>query len=145
MFSMLPFAAFVVLAGNTIATSSTDDLALLAATVSALEPTSTSSPSTKKLYDVCKTFHQLASFAVARRTVLAGTPPEVPVIPACVYDQHTAGEFPLPLGDLNLSAYDHIMAPQDWDTVMNGFDIGSGAGAMASFVEPYMPFDGRLS
>ncbi|KAF4839867.1 hypothetical protein CGCSCA4_v010924 [Colletotrichum siamense] len=145
MFSMLPFAAFVVLAGNTIATSSTDDLALLAATVSALEPTSTSSPSAKKLYDVCKTFHQLASFVIARRTVLEGTPPEAPAIPASVYDQQAAGDFPLPLGDLGLSAYDHIMAPQDWDTVMNGFDLGIGAGAMASFVEPYMPFDGRLS
>ncbi|KAH9226712.1 hypothetical protein K456DRAFT_1730682 [Colletotrichum gloeosporioides 23] len=75
MFSMIPFAAFVVLAGNTIATSSIDDLALLAATVSALEPTSTSSPSAKKLYNVCKTFHELASFAIARRTVLEGTPP----------------------------------------------------------------------
>lgn len=39
--------------------------------------------------------------------------------------------------------YDHVMAPQDWDTVMDEFEIGVGAGEMASFVEPYMPFDGR--
>lgn len=36
------------------------------------------------------------------------------------------------------------MAPQDWDTVMNEFELGIEAGAMASFVEPYIPFDGRL-
>ncbi|KAF9872421.1 fungal specific transcription factor domain-containing protein [Colletotrichum karsti] len=144
MFSMLPFAAFVVLAGNTIATSSSGDLALMASTVTALEPMASSSPSGRKLYDVCKTFHQLASFAIARQTVLAGTPPEAPVIPASVYDQHAGGEFPLPLGDLDAAAYDHIMAPQDWDTVMNEFELGTGAGAMASFVEPYMPFGGRL-
>jgi hypothetical protein len=38
------------------------------------------------------------------------------------------------------------MGPQDWDTVMGEFDLelGINAGEMASFVEPYMPFDGRL-
>lgn len=41
-------------------------------------------------------------------------------------------------------AFEHIMAPQDWDTVTNEFELGVGAGAMASFVEPYMPFNGRL-
>lgn len=45
---------------------------------------------------------------------------------------------------------EHSMAPQDWDTVMNEFDFeigngtGQGPGEMASFVEPYIPFDGRL-
>lgn len=139
---MIPFATFVVLAGNTIVTSSAEDLALLGTAVDAIEPTTPSSPSLRKLFDVCKTFHQLASFAVARQTVLSGNPPAV--VAAGGYDGAIEG-LPLPLGDLEDAAYDHIMAPRDWDIVMNEFELGTGAGAMASFVEPYMPFDGRLN
>ncbi|KAF6812976.1 C6 transcription factor [Colletotrichum musicola] len=143
MFSMIPFATFVVLAGNTIVTSSAEDLALLGTAVDAIEPATPASPSLRKLFDVCKTFHQLASFAVARQTVLSGNPPTMPTAGAG-YDQEIE-EFPLPLGDLEDGSYDQIMAPRDWDIVMNEFELGTGAGAMASFVEPYMPFDGRLN
>ncbi|KXH55706.1 hypothetical protein CSAL01_07655 [Colletotrichum salicis] len=123
MFSLVPFACFVVLAGNTVATASAEDLTRLCSAVSAIEPTSNSSPSGKKLYDVCKRLQQVEQ----------------------VYGKRTL-EDTLPLPEVNLAspAYDHIMAPQYWEAVMDEFDLGTGAGALASFVEPYIPFDGRM-
>ncbi|KAI3536739.1 hypothetical protein CSPX01_10636 [Colletotrichum filicis] len=141
MFSLVPFASFVVLAGHTVATASEEDLTLLCSAVSAIEPTSISSPSAKKLYDVCKTFYELASFAAKRRSLISKRPPHTEQ----VYGQRELGDIPsLPEVNFAVPPYDHIMAPQDWDAVMNEFDLGTGASAMASFVEPYIPFDGRL-
>ncbi|KAK1495523.1 hypothetical protein CCUS01_13404 [Colletotrichum cuscutae] len=141
MFSLVPFASFVVLAGHTVATASEEDLTLLCSAVSAIEPTSISSPSAKKLYDVLKTFYELASFAAKRRSLISKRPPHTEQ----VYGQGELGDIPsLPEVNFAVPPYDHIMAPQDWDAVMNEFDLGTGASAMASFVEPYIPFDGRL-
>ncbi|KAK0378801.1 hypothetical protein CLIM01_03848 [Colletotrichum limetticola] len=141
MFSLVPFASFVVLAGHTVATASEEDLTLLCSAISAIEPTSISSPSAKKLYDVCKTFYELASFAANRRSLISKRPPHTEQ----VYGQGELGDIPsLPEVNFAVPPYDHIMAPQDWDAVMNEFDLGTGASAMASFVEPYIPFDGRL-
>ncbi|PLB52931.1 hypothetical protein P170DRAFT_472817 [Aspergillus steynii IBT 23096] len=140
LFSLVPFACFVVLAGNTVAFSSTEDLALLFSAVCAIEPIASGSPSGKKLYDVCKLFYQFASFSVARQTAISAAPAPAPVI----VEDPSVGAFAVPLENTEASFYEHIMAPQDWDTVMNGFDLGTGAGAMASFVEPYIPFDGQL-
>ncbi|KAK1476663.1 hypothetical protein CTAM01_15391 [Colletotrichum tamarilloi] len=141
MFSLVPFASFVVLAGHTVAMASEEDLTLLCSAVSAIEPTSISSPSAKKLYDVCKTFYELASFAAKRRSLISKRPPHTEQ----VYGQRELGDIPsLPEVNFAVPPYDHIMAPQDWDAVMNEFDLGTGASAMASFVEPYIPFDGRL-
>lgn len=47
------------------------------------------------------------------------------------------------IDDTRASSYGHIMAPQDWVMAMNEFDLGTGAGEIASFVEPYMPFNGH--
>ncbi|KAK1674077.1 hypothetical protein BDP55DRAFT_187823 [Colletotrichum godetiae] len=141
MFSLVPFACFVVLAGNTVATASEEDLTLLCSAISAIEPTSDSSPSAKKLYDVCKTFYELASFSVKRKDSIGMRLQQVEQ----VYGQQALEDIP-PLPEVNLAApsYDHIMAPQDWEAVMDEFDLGTGAGALASFVEPYIPFDGRI-
>ena len=38
--------------------------------------------------------------------------------------------------------FTQAMAPQAWDTVMSDFDLDINASALASFMEPYMPFDG---
>lgn len=91
--------------------------------VSAIEPIANNSPSGKRLCDVCKSFYQFASFSVAQNKA----------------PQSTINNFV----ETETSLYDHVMAPQDWDTVMDEFEIGVGAGEMASFFEPYMPFDGR--
>lgn len=141
MFSLVPFASFAVLAGHTVATASEEDLTLLCSAVSAIEPTSSSSPSAKKLYDVCKTFYELATFSVKRRSLIIKRPHHAEQ----VYEQRASEDTPLlPEVDFAAPPYDHIMAHQDWDAVMNEFDLGIGASAMASFVEPYIPFDGRL-
>ncbi|KAK1621967.1 hypothetical protein BDP81DRAFT_169769 [Colletotrichum phormii] len=141
MFSLVPFACFVVLAGNTVATASEEDLTLLCSAISAIEPTSDSSLSAKKLYDVCKTFYELASFSVKQKDSIGKRLQRVEQVCG-----QRALEDTLPLPEVNLAApsYDHIMAPQDWDAVMYEFDLGTGAGALASFVEPYIPFDGRI-
>ncbi|KAH8808824.1 hypothetical protein F5884DRAFT_382762 [Xylogone sp. PMI_703] len=144
LFSLVPFACFVVLAGNVVTSSSTDDLGLLSAAVSAVESIAGSSPSGKKLYDVCKSFYQLASLSVSRKTVVSSAPPG-PIIPNQIFDQPAQWNFSVSLGNPGAPPHDHIMASQDWDALMNEFDLEIGAGAMASFVEPYIPFDGRLS
>lgn len=134
----------MVLAGNTVASSSTEDLALLLSTVCAIEPIANSSPSGRKLYDVCKLFYQFASFSVARQAAVSAAPPPDPMAVTQILENPPMGNFAVPLDNPAAPLYEHIMAPQDWDTVMNEFDLGTGAGAMASFVEPYIPFDGRL-
>lgn len=53
-------------------------------------------------------------------------------------------DFPGQIANGNVPLYEHVMLPQDWDTVMNEFELDIGVGAMASFVEPYLPFDGRI-
>lgn len=144
LFSLVPFACFVVLAGNTVASSSIEDLALLSAVVQAIEPIAASSPSGRKLYDVCQSFYQFASFSVARQTATLSAAQYPTASATQVFDQPAERGFSGQLDDAEASSYEHIMAPQDWDTVMSEFELGIGAGAMASFVEPYIPFDGRL-
>ncbi|KAI9044372.1 fungal specific transcription factor domain-containing protein [Aspergillus affinis] len=144
LFSLVPFTCFVVLAGNTIACLSPEDLALLSATVRAIEPMATSSPSGKKLFDVCRSFYQVASFSVTRQAAISAAPASAPVAVTQVFGNPPVGSFSEPLDSSAAPLYEHIMAPQDWDTVMGEFDLGIGAGAMASFVEPYIPFDGRV-
>ncbi|KAI9929329.1 hypothetical protein MW887_000797 [Aspergillus wentii] len=139
LLSLVPLAPFVVLTGHTVASSSAEDLGLLAATVTALKPISSRSISGKKLYDVCKTFHQFATVFVAQQMTVpqAQFHPSVSAPPT--FNPQTEGGLSMSLGDAGPSLY--TMAPQDWDVFMGEFDMGTGAGAMASFLEPYMPFD----
>lgn len=96
---------------------------LLSAAASAIEPIASSSIAGKKLVSCCKDFYVIAKAAVERNTAQS----------QLVAQNAAPGEV----------AYNHIMAPQDWDTVMHELELGMGAGEMAAFVEPYMPFDGR--
>lgn len=125
-----------------MASSSTEDLELLSAAVLAIEPIASSSPSGKKLYDICKSFLQAASFSVDRQPTVSRPMTLPPTSSSQVFSHPVAGGFSLPLN--TETPYEHIMAPQDWDTIMNEFELGIDAGAMASFVEPYIPFDGRM-
>lgn len=124
-----------MLAGNTIASLSVEDLGLLDAAISAIKPVAGSSPSGKKLCGVCRAFYQFASFSVARQTAT----PHSPTIARM-------SAFPADLTSVKYtrdSSYGHIMAPQDWAVVMDEFELGTDAGEIASFVEPYMRFAGR--
>ncbi|KAE8441043.1 hypothetical protein EG329_006080 [Mollisiaceae sp. DMI_Dod_QoI] len=141
LFSLVPFACFVVLAGNTIASSSTEDLELLSGAISAIGPIAASSPSGRKLYDVCRSFYEAASFSVARQTAASRAPPHPNVSATQVFDHLGETSFSAQLDSTEAPSYEHIMAPHDWDTIMNEFELGIEAGEMASFVEPYMPFD----
>jgi len=145
LFSLVPFACFVVLAGHIVTTSSTEDLTLLSAAVSAIEPIGGSSPSGKKLYDVCRSFYQLANFSVARKTAVSGAQSHPIASATQEFDHPVEWGFSEQLDNTDTPLHEHILASQDWDTVMNEFELGIGAGTMASFIEPYIPFDGRLS
>lgn len=118
---IVPFVSFVVIVGNAIATSSTDDLALLSSVVSIIQPAVEHTPATQKLYNVCQKFYQIADLIVSQRsdTTHPATKNEA---------------LGVPDGDLP-------MLEQDWDNVVQGFDLdinGFDVAAMATFVEPYM-------
>jgi hypothetical protein len=152
MFSLVPFAAFIVLAGDTIASASASDLALLANTVEAIEPMAASSSSNKKLFDVCKTFYHIAYSHVSQRTtsqmdmadpgqqqsiaVLSTSAPLQTLRQPYLYPEDAA-DIPLAYG----------MEPHSWEAVATKMDLETevDVAAMASFLEPYMPFDPRHS
>jgi hypothetical protein len=139
-FSLVPFACYVVLAGNTVASLSTDDLELLASALSAIEPISTSSKSGQKLYHICKSFYQVASFSIARQAAVSEAPAHVAPHVVKSPNEPTEGSFSEQLEKIETPIYEHVMLPQDWDAVMNDFDVGVGVGAMASFIEPYLSY-----
>ncbi|KAK3935944.1 hypothetical protein QBC46DRAFT_396259 [Diplogelasinospora grovesii] len=146
LFSLVPFASFVVLAGNTVASASAEDLALLSATVSAIEPIASNSVSGKKLLDVCESFHQIASLSVTRQSTIPGGPLHptagAPLMSDHRFEANIATQ--LPVGNQIVPSHGYNMAAHDWDALMSEFDLEIDAGAMASFVEPYMPFDPTL-
>lgn len=118
-----------------MASSSTEDLELLAGALSAIEPISTSSQSGKKLYEVCKSFYQVASFSV-RKAAFSGAPAHAAPHATKLCNEPTERSFSEQLENIETPIYENVMLPRDWDAVMNDFDLG----AMASFIEPYMPY-----
>lgn len=120
---IVPFVSFIVIVGNAIAMSSAKDLALLSQVVSIIKPAVEHTPATQKLYNVCQKFYQIADLIVSQQSQ--------------VVHQTTLGMGAGGLAGMN----DLPMSEQAWDTVMQGFDLeldGMDAGAMATFVEPYM-------
>ncbi|KAH7312506.1 hypothetical protein B0I35DRAFT_513841 [Stachybotrys elegans] len=149
LFSLVPFAAFVVLAGETIASTSSSDLDLLADTVEAIKPIASSSVSSKKLVNICKDFYQIAHFFVTRSTTSQVDAMGLAEQEALAASTNTSGQpvqsNPLhPLGWNEVPAV-YAMAPQAWEAVSNEMDLEfeADAVAMASFIEPYMPLDRR--
>ncbi|OTA99088.1 hypothetical protein M426DRAFT_325434 [Hypoxylon sp. CI-4A] len=134
--SLVPFAPFIVLAGNAIATSSSADLDLLSRVVSILEPTAAKYPTTKKIHDACERFGRVASLIVSNAN-------ESPL-------QGQVSNSGLPLnssdggvGHANPSPVDYgfPMAQQDWDSVMIGFESELGdydSRALTNIIEPYI-------
>jgi hypothetical protein len=101
-----------------------------------------SSAAGKKLFEVCKAFYELASQSVSRKVALStGSPDSAGLHVAPGLNHELENQPSKNLGSVEESSYEHIMVPQDWDAMMGEFESGTGVGAMASFVEPYMPFD----
>ncbi|KAK4496427.1 hypothetical protein PRZ48_012407 [Zasmidium cellare] len=118
---IVPFVSFIVIVGNAIATSSTEDLALISSVVSIIKPAVEHTPATQKLYNVCEKFHQIADLIISQQLQSKHPPAK-------------SAAFSTSDGDLP-------MTDQDWDKFFQGFDMevgGIGAGAMATFVEPYI-------
>jgi hypothetical protein len=145
LFSLVPFACFVVLAGNTVASASTEDLSLLHAALAAIEPIAAGSASGKKIVDVCRALCGVAGCAAARpRRGLPTGPPLGGLArqgSAPREGQPADAALAGPAGDGAGQSHEHPMAPQDWDAIMGEFELGTGAGALASLVEPYISFE----
>lgn len=113
-----------------MASLSTKDLALLSATVSAIKPISTSSVSGRRLFRVCKTFYELTNYSVARQTALPRGAPRFSASATSAVYPPTEWGLAMQLGNPEAFSFEHIIAAQDWDAVMNEFEGESGAGGI---------------
>ncbi|CRG89986.1 Thiamine repressible genes regulatory protein thi1 [Talaromyces islandicus] len=167
LFSYVPFTSFIVLAGNTVAVPSVEDLTILWSALSSIEPVSVTSPSGKKLYDTCKAFYRIAENTVSRYTERRVTTttasaenhllssldianPPSQLLPSSSYipeQQQTIlhQSFQLPSDDISAAGLQQVMTPRAWGAVMNDFDADIDPVAMASFIEPYLFFDRDMS
>lgn len=166
MFSYVPFSSFIVLAGNTVADPSVEDLTILWSALSSIEPVSVTSPSGKKLYNTCKTFYKFtenvvsrhmqatSTAAISNQDRLASSSADVTAhsqfqilssTSATEQRQTMHQSFQFPPDDISGSGLQQVMTPRAWDAVMNDFDADVDPIAMASFIEPYLFFDGEIS
>ncbi|KAK6949907.1 hypothetical protein Daesc_008230 [Daldinia eschscholtzii] len=142
--SLVPFAPFIVLAGNAIATSSSADLILLSSVLSVLEPPAADSLTARKVYDACERLNRIATTLVSSSNEASLHLKE--------YQEHTpnAGlsfNGPADESDIHSRAlpgafdYGFPMARQDWDSVMTGFESelgGYDSRALTNIMEPYI-------
>ena len=124
----VPFVPFVVLFGNCIAQSNHDDLDLLRTTASTLEGIADRSPAGHKLCSACSRFIKIAEVLLAQDTMKRSSsqPSPIPVDPYTV-DFQMLPDFPV--------------SQQDWDGMLDDFDLGLGAESareMTSYFEPFM-------
>lgn len=123
----VPFSCFVFVFGNTIAQRNTDDLQLLSAVVDALGAAAKSSPGVRKLHDACSRFTKIAEVLLAS---------DINIQPPATNTQSLdpySGDFQM--------VPDFPMSQQDWDGMLNEFDLGLGvesAREMTSYFEPFM-------
>ncbi|KAI8961018.1 hypothetical protein F5Y11DRAFT_243790 [Daldinia sp. FL1419] len=142
--SLVPFVPFIVLAGNTIATSSNADLALLSSVLSVLEPPAANSPTARKVYDACERLNRIASTLVSNSNETSLSLKEY-------HEQapHTALSFNDSADESDIHSrtlpdafeYGYPMARQDWDSVMTGFESelgGYDSRALTNIMEPYI-------
>lgn len=122
---------FLVLAGNAIATLSSDDLALLSSVMGVLDPVA-KYPSTRKMRDACARFYEVATIVVSS-TSQAPAPWDANNWPV------TMGSNAGMVADMN-APYGFPMSHQSWDTAMVGFETELGDSdfrALADVIEPY--------
>ncbi|RYP71474.1 hypothetical protein DL770_008122 [Monosporascus sp. CRB-9-2] len=139
--SLVPFASFIVLAGNAIATTSSVDLSLLSSVVSILAPIAADYPTVRKVHDACERFRRIASLIVSSTS---GNWPNRKEY------QGQASSNGLPPNDSadtfnsahsNSLEYGFPMAQQDWDSTMVGFESELGnydPRALTHIIEPYI-------
>ncbi|RYP60823.1 hypothetical protein DL771_010355 [Monosporascus sp. 5C6A] len=127
--SLVPFAPFIVLAGNAIATSASVDLALLSSVVSILAPVAADYPTVRKVHDACERFGRIASLVVSSTSVDSPNRKEHK-------EQASSNDSPpnssadgpdtFNIAHLDPLDYSFPMAQQDWDSIMVGFESELG-------------------
>ncbi|KPI45262.1 uncharacterized protein AB675_2796 [Cyphellophora attinorum] len=125
----VPFVPFVVLFGNIIAQRSLHDLDLLRKTVKALESIADRSPAGRKLHGACAQFLKIAEMFLSLDSVKQpGSQPSPKAVVTDNVESQMLPEFPV--------------SQQDWDGMLNDFDLGLGAESaremMTSYFEPFM-------
>lgn len=122
----VPFVPFVILFGNSIAQRHEGDLELLRKTVTVLEAIADRSPAGRKLYGACLQFTKIAETMLAAGFKNSTSQPS-PIPDPYAIDMQMLQDFP--------------MLQQDWDGMLNEFDLGLGAESardMTSYFEPFM-------
>ncbi|KAH8897938.1 hypothetical protein GQ53DRAFT_837668 [Thozetella sp. PMI_491] len=141
----VPFVAFIVLAGNAIATSDRSDLPLLHSAVAALAPVALSSPTARKIHDACDRFARIA--AIVLSNVPQGSPGHKHYHPLPSYEGLPLG---VPVCQPNMqdpnapltSEWSFSMPQESWDSVMVGFESELGdynPRLLSNVLEPYFP------
>ncbi|KAK4934577.1 hypothetical protein LTR10_024197 [Elasticomyces elasticus] len=144
-----PFIPYTVLFGNVIADRNSDDLGLLGNVVSFMEAVANMGPGIGKLYRACRIFYQIASIYLSQ----PGSDVAASVSQGLGSSSYASTRHPLQhgsfaplengmhLGDTMIP--DLPLFPQDWDVMLDGWDLGtdSGPGAMSTFLEQYLPSD----
>jgi hypothetical protein len=125
----VPFVPFVVLFGNIIAQRNLHDLQLLRKTVTTLEAIADRSPAGRKLHGACAQFLKIAEMFLSLDTAKqSGGQPSPQTVDAYAVESQMLPEFPV--------------SQQDWDGMLNDFDLGLGAESaremMTSYFEPFM-------
>ncbi|KAI0145514.1 hypothetical protein GGR57DRAFT_480430 [Xylariaceae sp. FL1272] len=130
--SFVPFVPFIILAGNAIATCSSQDLSTLSTVVSLLASVASTSPTISKIHDACERFSRIAEMIVSSSSpphpISANLAPSVTEVPSIgpTFEQSLGFGFP--------------MAHQDWDSTMTGFEDELGdydPRMLTNIMEPY--------
>ncbi|KAI1465216.1 uncharacterized protein F4812DRAFT_440135 [Daldinia caldariorum] len=142
--SLVPFAPFLVLAGNAIATSSSADLALLSSVLSVLEPPAADSLTARKVYDACQRLYRIATTLVSNSNEaslqLKEYQEQSPNADLSFIRPTDGSETHNPALPTNFD-YGFPMAQQDWDSVMTGFESelgGYDSRILTNIMEPYI-------
>ncbi|KAI3321033.1 hypothetical protein HD806DRAFT_504383 [Xylariaceae sp. AK1471] len=123
---LVPLVPFIVLAGNAIATSSSNDLPLLSKMVLLLQPAAANSPLIQKVHGACESLGKIAD-----RVVSSASPPNL--------SDHQEYNGPLDCTGSEQFDYSFPMGQQDWDSVMTGFEAEFGdydSRTLANIIEP---------
>ncbi|KAI1267896.1 hypothetical protein F5Y18DRAFT_415445 [Xylariaceae sp. FL1019] len=130
--SFVPFVPFIVLAGNAIATCSSQDLSILSTVVSLLASVASISPTISKIHDACERFSRIAEMIVSSSSpshhIRDNPAPSATQGPNIGITFEQTLDFGLP------------MAHQDWDSAMIGFEDELGdydPRTLTNIMEPY--------
>ncbi|KAH8700946.1 hypothetical protein BGW36DRAFT_425745 [Talaromyces proteolyticus] len=147
LFALVPFTPFIVLAGNTVAKPSAEDLNLLWSALTSIEAMSHESPSSQKLYNTCKAFYQFAEDTFSRKmkgVTSTGAESEQLLFNANI--SHPASVWENEMNET--SQFEQAMAPQAWGAFMSEFvnehDTNFEPATLASVLEPYLPLDQEM-